>query len=72
MSILFRKYQQNKVQLSKMFSYSNGTKELITQNHTTRIENDKFVIIKAGNCLMSESISLSQNYRNMLLFGQSR
>lgn len=61
---------KNKVQLSKnVFSFLlNGTKELITQNHTTRIENDKFVIIKAGNCLMSESISLSQNYRSMLLF----
>lgn len=61
---------KNKVQLSKnVFSFLlNGTKELITQNHTTRIENDKFVIIKSGNCLMSESISLSQNYRSMLLF----
>jgi hypothetical protein len=50
MSILFRKYQQNKVQLSKMFFsfLLNGTKELI-KTHTTRIENDKFVIIKAGN-----------------------
>jgi hypothetical protein len=39
-----------------------------THYSTTRIENDKFVIIKSGNCLMSESISLSQNYRSMLLF----
>jgi hypothetical protein len=38
---------KNKVQLSKnVFSFLlNGTKELITKT-TTRIENDKFVIIK--------------------------
>ncbi len=68
--LISQSINKNKVQLSKnVFSFLlNGTKELITQNHTTRIENDKFVIIKSGNCLMSESISLSQNYRSMLLF----
>jgi hypothetical protein len=64
---------KKKVQLSKnVLVFCSITKELITQNHTTRIENDKFVIIKAGNCLMSD-ISLSQNYQVCcFFFGQNR
>jgi hypothetical protein len=56
------------VQLSKnVFSFLlNGTKNS-SPNHI-RIENDKFVIIKSGNCLMSESISLSQNYHQYVAF----
>jgi hypothetical protein len=53
--------------------FINGTKELITQNHTTRIENDKFVIIKAGNCLMSRKHFFESKLPSMLLFfGQNR
>ncbi|WP_298396990.1 AraC family transcriptional regulator [Flavobacterium sp.] len=62
--------EKNKVQLStNVFSFLiEGTKELITNNSSTTIESDKFLIIKSGNCLMSENISLSQNYKSMLLF----
>lgn len=61
---------KNKVQLSKnVFSFLlEGTKELITHNSSTTINSDNFLMIKAGNCLMSENISLSNNYRSMLLF----
>lgn len=46
----------------------NGQKEVITDFESTQIRPDQFLIIKAGNCLMSETISKQQNYSSMLLF----
>lgn len=68
--LISKSLTKNKVQLNKnVFSFLlDGTKELITHNKTTLIESDKFLLIKSGNCLMSEKISLSNNYRSMLLF----
>lgn len=59
-----------KVQLSKnVISFLvEGTKELITNNSSTTVQSNQFLIIKSGNCLMSENISVSNNYRSMLLF----
>ena len=61
---------KNKIVLSKnVFSFLlEGNKELITQGKSTHIDNQKFLIIKSGNCLMSENISVSNLYRSMLLF----
>lgn len=68
--LISKSVTKNKVQLNKnVFSFLlDGTKELITHNKTTLIDSDKFLLIKSGNCLMSENISLSNNYKSMLLF----
>lgn len=67
---LSKSLNKSKVQLSKnVFSFLlEGTKELITHNSSTTIDSNNFLMIKSGNCLMSENISLSKNYRSMLLF----
>ena len=56
---------KNKIMLTKnVFSFLvEGSKELITHNHVATIKNDKFLLIKSGNCLMSENLSPSNNYR---------
>ena len=61
---------KNKIILSKnVFSFLlEGNKALITQGKATQIDNQKFLIIKSGNYLMSENISVSKLYRSMLLF----
>ena len=50
---------KNKVMLNKhVFSFLlEGTKELITQDKATIINNDAFLLIKSGNCLMTENLS---------------
>ena len=46
-----------------------GTKEVIGDDKTVQIGNDHFVIMKSGNCLMTENISDSSKvYRSILLF----
>lgn len=46
-----------------------GTKEVIGDNHSVRIEPDKFVLMKAGNCLMTETVSdTTSTYHSRLLF----
>ncbi len=61
---------KNKIVLTKnVFSFLvEGNKELITHDQTVTIENDKFIFIKSGNCLMSENLSPSNQYRSILLF----
>jgi AraC-like DNA-binding protein len=61
---------KNKVMLNKnAFSFLlEGTKELITQDKATTINNDAFLLIKSGNCLMTENLSETNTYRSILLF----
>ncbi len=61
---------KNKVMLNKnVFSFLlEGTKELITQDKATIINNDAFLLIKSGNCLMTESLSETNVYRSVLFF----
>jgi AraC family transcriptional regulator, exoenzyme S synthesis regulatory protein ExsA len=61
---------KNKVNLAKnVISFLvEGTKELITHDTTTTIGKANFLIIKSGNCLMSENLSSSNTYRSILLF----
>lgn len=60
----------NKITLTKhVFSFLlEGSKELKTNSKTVTIDANKFLIIKQGNCLMSENLSVSKAYRSMLLF----
>ncbi|MEO0895230.1 MAG: AraC family transcriptional regulator [Bacteroidota bacterium] len=61
---------KSKISLSMhVFSFlRQGTKELIGLSHSTKIEADKFLIIKSGNCLMSEITPGDHSYRSMLMF----
>ena len=61
---------KNKVMLHKhVFSFLlEGTKELITQDKGTVIANNAFLLIKSGNCLMTESLSETNAYRSVLFF----
>jgi AraC-like DNA-binding protein len=45
-----------------------GTKEFITKDKATIINNDAFLLIKSGNCLMTENLSDTNVYRSILLF----
>ncbi|WP_409416754.1 helix-turn-helix domain-containing protein [Flavobacterium sp. PS2] len=45
-----------------------GTKEFITKDKATIINNDAFLLIKSGNCLMTENLSDTNVYRSVLLF----
>lgn len=61
---------KNKVMLNKhVFSFLlEGTKELITQDKGVIINNNAFLLIKSGNCLMTENLSESNEYRSVLFF----
>lgn len=61
---------KNKVMLNKnVFSFLlEGTKELITKDKATIINNDAFLLIKSGNCLMTENLSDTNVYRSVLFF----
>jgi len=63
--------QKTKINLSKnTISFLRaGTKEVIGDDTTVRIENQHFVIMKTGNCLMTEKVSNSNKvYQSILLF----
>ena len=46
-----------------------GTKEFISHNKSTTIKNNKFLVMKSGNCLMTETISaVNKQYKSILLF----
>ncbi len=68
----FSSLNKGKIQLNKnTFSFlREGTKEIIgDDNHSKKIFNDQFLIIKSGNCLMTEHISESnKTYKSTLLF----
>jgi AraC-like DNA-binding protein len=62
---------RNKISLTKnTFSFlKEGVKEVIFNNQSTTIHNDHFLIMKSGNCLMTETISnQNQTYHSILLF----
>lgn len=62
---------KNKVMLNKhIFSFLlEGTKALITHDERITINNDKFILIKSGNYLMTENLLSGTNaYRSVLLF----
>jgi AraC-like DNA-binding protein len=61
---------KNKVMLNtNVFSFLlEGTKELITQDKPTIINKDSFLLIKSGNCLMTENLSETNVYRSVLFF----
>lgn len=46
-----------------------GTKEVIADNISVTIKGNKFLLLKSGHCLMTETISSKNNdYKSMLLF----
>lgn len=45
-----------------------GTKEVITHNASITITSEQFLLVKSGNCLVSENVSIINNYRSILLF----
>ena len=62
--------RNNRIQLSQhVFSFLlDGTKELTTPGQAVLIDNRQFLLIRAGNCLMSEKLAPSQTYRSLLFF----
>ncbi|MFK8058116.1 MAG: helix-turn-helix domain-containing protein [Saprospiraceae bacterium] len=62
---------KTKIELSKnTISFLKvGTKEVIGDDKTAQIDNQRFLVMKAGHCLMTEKISNSSNiYQSILLF----
>jgi len=45
-----------------------GTKEVVFGDTVASIDSAKFLLMKAGHCLMTEKLSKSENYRSILLF----
>lgn len=45
-----------------------GNKDVVFDNTMLSIDNSKFLIMKSGNCLMTEKLSEKRNYRSILLF----
>jgi AraC-like DNA-binding protein len=51
------------------FSFlTDGTKEVFFDNSTLAIDNSRFLLMKAGHCLMTEKLSTVNNYNSVLLF----
>lgn len=62
---------RNKISLTQnAFSFLlDGTKEVITEQKPTAINNTQFLLMNAGNCLMTEQLSSSRLvYKSILLF----
>lgn len=45
-----------------------GSKEVFFNDSTLSINNSEFLVMKSGNCLMTEKFSEIKNYRSILLF----
>lgn len=45
-----------------------GTKEVVFDNSSLSIDDSKFLLMKAGHCLMTEKLSPLSQYRSILLF----
>lgn len=63
--------QKTKINLSKntISFLRTGTKEVIGDDKTVQLGNDHFVIMKSGNCLMTEKVSDAfKVYQSILLF----
>lgn len=77
MSVSIYDYNSNK-EISKQqivlnkntFSFlQEGTKEVFFDNSSCTINNSQFLLMKSGNCLMTEKLSnVSESYRSILLF----
>ena len=66
-----RDIHQTKINLSKntISFLRSGFKEVIGDDKTVQIDNQSFLIMKSGNCLMTEKTPQShQVYRSILLF----
>lgn len=62
---------KQKILLNKnTFSFlQEGTKEVFFDNSSYSIDNNKFLLMKSGHCLMTEKLSNdSNNYKSLLLF----
>lgn len=62
--------QKTKVSLSQnTISFLRaGTKEVIGDDNTVQIDNRHFLIMKSGNCLMTEKVSNSKSFYQSILF----
>jgi len=63
--------QKSKINLSKntISFLRSGTKEVIGDGKAVAIDNQRFVVMKSGNCLMTEKISDTDKiYKSILLF----
>ena len=75
-NILFHDYQsevpQSKVKVdlsSHLFSFLlEGQKQLIHRESSTQINSDSFLLLRAGNCLMTERLSDKRSYNSFLFF----
>lgn len=45
-----------------------GAKEVIFDDSALSIDNSRFLVMKSGNCLMTEKLSDGSNYRSVVLF----
>lgn len=45
-----------------------GTKEVFFDNHVLSVNNSRFIIVKSGNCIMTEKLSEKRDYQSVLLF----
>ncbi|MEO8238968.1 MAG: AraC family transcriptional regulator [Flavobacterium sp.] len=45
-----------------------GTKEVFFDNYALSINYSSFIIVKSGNCLMTEKLSNERNYQSVILF----
>jgi AraC family transcriptional regulator, exoenzyme S synthesis regulatory protein ExsA len=45
-----------------------GSKQLITQNKSITINTEQFLLVKSGNCIISENLSSSNAYRSLMFF----
>lgn len=64
---------RSKINLGKhVFSFLvEGSKEVAGDQRIATIENDSFLLLKAGHCLMTETVSSERSaYRSMLMFFQ--
>ncbi len=62
--------RNNRIQLTQhVFSFLlEGTKEMTTPSHAVRIDSHQFLLIRAGNCLMTERLSSGNTYHSLLFF----
>lgn len=59
-----------KIKLTQnVFSFlQSGTKKIIAPSEQVHITDDQFILLKSGNCLVSEHLSSNNNYKAVLLF----
>ncbi|MEM6802019.1 MAG: hypothetical protein AAF696_11490, partial [Bacteroidota bacterium] len=45
-----------------------GQKQLFQHTSSTRVDTDSFLLLRAGNCLMTERLSANRSYKSFLFF----